>query len=130
VKAEWTPAGGGLATLGDDSVKHSMVLEQIGGASVEQVAGLFRAAAVKRFPRGNISGECIFTSAKSHATQAAAMAFFKAEYARLNGKGSLVLTEGAVTWTMADAMLTAVQVVQVVGLRFWIRYRFGIATIS
>jgi hypothetical protein len=126
LKAEF-PGG---TTLGDDSVKHTIVLERIGGVSVEQVSTLFGGANVLRIAAGNVGGECVFTAAKSHATLDAALTFFKAEFARLNGTHSLVLTQGAVTLTMANAVCKAVEVVLVIGLRWSIRYTFGITTIT
>lgn len=130
MKAEFTPTGGTLATLGDDAEKHSISLEALAGASAEQVEPLFRAASATRIPRGNAVGECVFTSVKSHASQAAAITFFKAQRALLNGQGALVLTEGLSTLTMSNATLTTVELAGVVGLRWWVRYRFGITTIT
>ena len=130
MKADWTPSGGAAVTLGDDSADRFIELGQIGGASLQQIEPLFRAANPIRFPRGNVAGECVFTVAQSHANRGAAVTFFKAEYARLNGKGTLVLTEGGITMTMANAVLSGVTLAGAVGLRWWVRYQFGITTLT
>jgi len=130
MKADWTPAGGSAVTLGDDSVKATITLEALGLESAEQVDQLFRAAAVTRRARGNTAGDCVFTVGKSHATAVAALAYLKAELVRVDKKGSLVLTDGTTTVTMANALLRAVTLDQVRGVRVWIRYRFGISTIT
>lgn len=117
-------------TLGDDSADRFMELGSIGGAAVQQVEPLFRSASVLRIPRGNVAGECVFTVAQSHASRAAAATFLKGEYARINGQGSLVLTEGATTLTMANAVCSGVTLAGAVGLRWWVRYAFGITTIT
>lgn len=131
MKAEWTKAGGGAVTLGDDSVKHTMVLEQLGGECQEQVDPLFRATYVARRARGNVAGNCAFTAAKSHASREAAMAVMVAEYARMGEKGSLALTFGAAgVMTLANAVLKGVELADTNGLRWTIRYRFGITTMT
>jgi hypothetical protein len=130
MKAEWTPTGGSTATLGDDSVKHSIVLEDFGGQSLEQVVQLPRAASVARYARGNVAGVLVLVAAKSHADRATMMAAWKTEYARLNTKGELVLTEGITTWTMALATLVGVTRADCAGVRLAIRYRFNITTIT
>jgi hypothetical protein len=130
VKADWTPSGGSAVTLGDDSAARFIELGAIGGASQQQTEGLFRASHAKRFPRGNVAGECVFTVSQSHASRAAAMAFFKTEYARLNEQGSLVLTEGTSTITTANAVLNSVQLAGAIGLRWSIKYTFSTTTLT
>ncbi|PWU18908.1 MAG: hypothetical protein C5B50_07780 [Verrucomicrobia bacterium] len=130
MKADWTPTGGSLAHLGDDSAKWTMKLEQLGAQSLEHVAQMFGAATVLRLALGNQAGECVFTAAKSHASRDAAAQFFAGELARLNQVGSLVLTFDAQTLTMANAVLKGVGVVGVEGLRWTVRYTFGITTIT
>lgn len=132
MKATWTPSPGTLVILGEDAAatRHTIVLDQLSGQSQEQVEELFQADAVARFARGNVGGECVFTAEKSHATYGAALTFFKAEYARLDEQGTLVLTEGAVTLTMAGAVLRGVERATQTGLRWGIRYTFGITTIT
>lgn len=120
----------GAVDLGDDSGKITILIEQLGGASIEQVTPIFRAAAVQRLARGNVAGTCAFTVGKSHASVAAALTYFKAEYGRMNQKGTLVLTEGAVTLTMANAVLRSVSRAAGTGLRWVVRYEFGMTTIT
>lgn len=132
MKIEWTKTGGSVVTLGDDAARQTIVIESLGGQSLEQVERLFRATVVSRFARGNVAGEFVFTSAKSHADYGVALTFFKAEYARLNEAGSLVATQlpGPITLTMAGAILRGVQRVAQEGLRWHLRYTFGITTIT
>ena len=133
MKADWTPTGGTLATLGDDSVKWTLLLEQLGGGIEEQVTRLAFASAVSRLGRGNLEGACVFTAAKSHSSLDVAANFFKAEYARLNQSGLLVLTFTAATLSMSGAVLTGVQRVtseEARGVRWMLRYTFGITTVT
>jgi hypothetical protein len=130
MKADFTPAGGSLANLGDDSLKWAVVLEQLGRKIEEQVDALAFSAVVSRIPRGNAQGECVFTAAKSHASQDAAASFFATEVGRVNGQGSLVLTFTAHTLTMANAVLGSVEKVESRGVWWQIRYRFGITTVA
>jgi hypothetical protein len=130
VKIEFTPTGGSKATLGDDSSRHTIEIESLGGGAVVQALQRFRAAAVVYAQRGLVSGELTFTASKSHADRATAVGFFKTEYGRLNGQGQLVITEAATTLTMDGVVLRGVQCVRFNGLRWTIRYTFAISTIT
>jgi hypothetical protein len=131
VKAEWKKSGATIAvTLGDDSSKAVINLEQMASGSSEQVTPLFRAANPLRLPRGNATGTVAFTVDKSHATAADAATNFKAEMARLNEQGTLVLTIGATTMTFANATLTEVTAARTDGCRWAIRYSFGTTTLT
>lgn len=129
MKADFTPTGGSLANLGDDSLKWAVELEHIGGQGVEQVDRLAFAAAVARVMRGNLEGECAFTAGKSHASLDAAASFFATEYARIGQQGALVLTMAAHTLTMALATVKGVERMESRGVFWKLRYRFGITTI-
>ena len=118
-----------MVTLGDDSAKQTIVLESLGGQSVEQVSPLARGTAVQRFARGNVSGDVVFSSSKSHATRAAAASAWKSEYGRLNEVGTLVLTIDATTLTYAGAVLRSVVGIPD-GVRWTLRYTFGVTTVS
>ncbi len=126
----FTPTGGSAATLVDDANKLFGQIGHFGGQAIEQVTPLFRAVAPVRFMRGNVAGELAFVAWKSHADVATAGAFWKAEYARLNGVGSLVVTIGASTMTMAGATLRSVSRAEWSGVRLAIGYSFGIKTVS
>ncbi len=133
MKADFTPTGGSIAHLGDDSSKWSVVLEQLGGAGLEQVDQLAFASAVSRIMRGNLAGDCVFTAAKSHASLDAAATFFATEYGRIGQRGALVLTFASHALTMALATVKAVHRVEAEdgrGVRWKIRYTFGITTIT
>ena len=130
MKIVFTAAGGSAATLGEDAVKHAIEIESWGGQSIEQVVPLARAANPLRLPRGNVSGDFAFVAAKSHASVDAAASFFAGEYARLNQSGSLVLTVGTHTITMAGAVLRGVAKANIIGLRWYVRYTFGITTLT
>ena len=130
MKAEFTPTGGSAATLVDDANRlFGQVLDLSAGA-VEQVTPLFRAAAPARFMRGNVSGQVVFAAWSSFATVALAAAYLKAELARLNGAGSLVLTFGVTTVTFAGATLRQVAREEWDGVFVRVRYTFGITTIT
>ena len=128
--AVWTPAGGSPTTLGDVSAKYTIQIEQLGGQCQEQLVNLFASANPARIPRGNVAGDCVFSSVQSYATRAAAAADFKAKFGLLGATGSLVLTMDATTLTMANATYRAVHTVKVEGLRWTMRHTFGITTIT
>lgn len=132
MKAEWTSTTPEVAkvTLGDDAAKHTLALESLGGGASEQVVPLFRAANPARFMRGNSAGEVVISAAKSHESRAAAATFFKGEYGRINQVGTLELTIDATVMSFAGATLKAVTAVGVEGLRWTVRYQFGITTVS
>ena len=120
-------------TLGDDASKFAIVVEQLGGASIAQIEALAGGANPALFPQGNIGGEFAFRSSKTYASYHETFAQFQAEYSRLNQQGALVLTEGTVTLTFANAILRAVQRIfdaQNSGARMGIRYTFAITTIA
>src|SRR4051812_30381575 len=98
--ATFTPTGGSLATLVDHANKLEGQLEDLGGECLVNTEPVYGGASVAKFPQGNVNGQCVFTAAKSQADYATAAAYFKAEYARLNGQGALVVTIGATTLTM------------------------------
>jgi hypothetical protein len=130
VTVVWTPTGGDAATLVDDGAKLFGQIGQLGGQALEQVSPLFRAANPARFMRGNVAGECAFVASKSHASVATAATWWATEYARLNQKGVLVITIGAVTLTMGNATLRAVTRAEWIGVRLSVAYSFGITTIE
>jgi len=120
-------------TLGDDAAKFTVVVERFVGASITQVEALAGGANQALFPQGNIGGEFIFHSSRTYVSYHETFAQFRAEYGRLNQQGALVLAEGAVTLTFANAILKAVQRIfdaQHAGARMGIRYTFAITTIT
>lgn len=130
MKAEFTPTGGGLVTLGDDSAKWLLTLEEVSGKCLEAVEDMFGQANALRYLLGNLKGNCVFTAAKSHADADTMAAFFKTEYARINTSGLLKFTFTAATWSMANANCIGVQRAEVSGVRLKLRYTFGITTIT
>lgn len=132
-KIDFTPTGGVLANLGDDANKYGIVIERIGGISLEQAEPLAGAAVQALFARGNVLGDLVFRSAKSYTDYATTFTQFKTEYGRLNQVGSLVLTEGASTSTFANAICKGVERIfddKHGGTRMGIRYTFQITTIT
>jgi hypothetical protein len=134
VKIQFTPNAGLIpVTLGDDASRFAIVVEQLGGASLAQVEALAGGAHQAMFARGNVGGELIFRSSKSYASYHDTFAQFLTEYGRLNQQGSLVLTEGAVTLTFANAILRGIQRLfdaHHSGAHMGIRYTFAISTIT
>jgi hypothetical protein len=120
-------------TLGSDASKFAIVVEQLGGSCLAQSEPIAGGVNLALFPRGNIGGEFIFRSSKTYASYQATFTQFQTEYGRLNQQGTLVLSEGAVTLTFANALLRAVQRVfdaQHSGAHMGIRYTFAITTIT
>lgn len=130
---QFTPTAGSPATLGDDTAKFAVVVEQLGGSCIAQVESLAGSPNLALFTRGNVGGEFIFRSSKTYVDYQTTFSQFLAEYGRLNQQGTLVLTEGSITLTFANAILRAVQRVfdaQHSGAHMGIRYTFAITTIS
>ena len=127
----WTPAGGAAVTLADVAARHTAEIQgPLGGVAAEQVSRLFRGANPARFLRGNVAGQFVFVSAKAAADRGAMAAYFKTQYGYLNHAGALVVTIDATTLTMAGATLTGVEAVRFEGVRWPIKYTFGITTIT
>lgn len=130
---QFTPAGGSPATLGDDAAKFAVVVEQLGGSCIAQLEPLAGSHNLALITRGNVGGEFVFRSSKTYSDYQTTFTQFLAEYSRLNAQGALVVTEGAVTITFANAILRAVQRIfdaQHSGTRMGIRYTFAISTIA
>ena len=128
--AVFTITGGAAATLVDDGNRLFGQIYELGGQAREQVTPLFRGTNPARFMRGNVAGQCTIGAWRSCASVAVAAAYLKAEYARMNQTGALVLTLGATTLTMAGATVRAVVREEWDGLFIRLRYTFGIATIT
>src|SRR5256885_989480 len=108
MKAEFTTAGPVTTTLGDDSIKYAIELEQLGLAAIVQIEALYGSATQFVQGRGNNAGECVFASAKSYASIEAGAADAAAKVVLVGLPGSLVLTINAHTVTMANAVLKSV----------------------
>jgi len=130
---QFTPTGGSPATLGDDAAKFAIVVEQLGGSCITQLEPLAGSPNLALFTRGNVGGEFIFRSSKTYADYETTFTQFLAEYGRLNQQGALVMTEGSVTLTFANAILRTVRRIfdaQHSGTHMGVRYTFAITTIS
>lgn len=133
MKAEWTIAGPATVTLGDDSVKHGIELEQLGLAALVQQEPAYGSATQFLTGRGNAAGECVFTAVKSHASMDAAAQFAAGELGRVGQSGSLKFTLNTHFATMANAVLKSVARVEsdeAKGKCWKLRYVFGIVTVA
>jgi hypothetical protein len=119
-------------TLGDDASKFAIVVEKLGGSCLAQIEPLAGGANPALFARANVGGELVFRSSKTYANYHATFAQFQTEYGRLNQQGTMVLTEGTITLTFANAILKTVERMfggQHSGAHMAIRYTFAITTI-
>ncbi len=124
---------GSAVTLGEDAARKTIQIEQFGVLSVEQVEHLFKATNAVRIPRGNISGEFIFTAMTVSASRSAAVTHFITEAGRVNSQGTLLLIDEAgpsTVATMNNAICRSVVKAEIVGLSWWIRYTFGFTTVT
>ena len=121
---------GDTLTLVDDAGGLLGTIEELGGEPVEQVDELAFASFAARVMRGNVRGQCVFSAAQSYKDAPTAAAALKTAYALMGMPGSLVLTFGATTLTMAGATVGPVRMVKFVGTRLVIRYSFGITSID
>lgn len=133
MKIQFTPSGGAPTTLGDDSAKYSVVIEQWGGTAIEQREPLAGGANPALFPRGNVGGDFIFRSAQSYADYETTFSQFATLYGLLNQQGALVVTQDSVTLTMSNAVLKSVTRLfdsGNAGVFMAVRYTFGITTLT
>lgn len=127
----WQPAGAGAPiTLCDLLSAHAITVEQIGGQSMEEVVPMFQAANPQRLALGNVAGDLVFTDGYTYASRAAALNGAKTAYLYLNGVGTLILTVDTATMTFANAVCKGLRAAQIQGLRWVLRYTFGITTIT
>ena len=122
--------GGSPVTLVDDANRLFGQILDLSDQAQEQVTPLFRASHPARFMRGNVAGQCVFSAWKSLTTVALAAAYVKAELARVNQTGALVLTLGATTLTMTGATLRNVAREEWDGVFVRVRYTFGIGGVD
>lgn len=136
MKVVFTIAGPIDNTLADDTAapKLAGVIEAIGAQDIVQIEPLYGGANPAKFPRGNVGGQFVFTSACSYASYNAAVDALKTAYGLLDDQGTLVFTPTGAgvphTLTMANAILHSVQVVRWTGVRLELRYTFEITTIT
>ncbi len=119
-------------TLVDDAANPRVagVIEALAGRAIVQAEPLYGAANNFTAARGNVSGQFVFTAACSFANYGDAAAAMKAAYNLLNATGSLVLSYGGTTFTMANAILRDVTRVEWNGVHLKLRYTFDITTIT
>jgi hypothetical protein len=129
LKVTFTVSGAD-AIIGDDSVKVTTKIEQLGLISKEQVDTLFQGAKVFRAAQGNAYGDCVLLIRKSHADRTTAAAYFKGELTQLNQTGSLALAIDGTNLTMNPAILRGVIAAEWNGLELFIRYTFGITNVA
>lgn len=132
MKAEWTPTGGSLVTLGDDANQATILIGDFGGAAALQEEPLFRGPNRAQFARGNVGGRFTMTVIKTHASRAALLEYIVQEYGRLNQTGQLELTEGATSLALNDAILTGVarNAGLSLGIRLALDYQFAITSMG
>ena len=127
----WTPSGGSLVTLGDDANKLTI---RFGDASQEclvQDEPLAGGTNPYLKARGNVAGQFSFTATKSYASLDLMIAALLAELARCGQGGSLVLTRGSTTMTMAGAVLRSVsRAPESEGVKLSITYQFRIKGVA
>ncbi len=114
----------GSETLGDDTAG-DLILDDGGGhARVVQQEPLAGGNAPFTQARGNHSNQRGFTVSKEHATLAAAVDWWNNHPDVLPESGALTITESTVVCVMADAVLQAVERVNLTGRSTILRYQF------
>jgi hypothetical protein len=121
----WTPTGGSAKTLCDLSQQWWPVLEQLPSEAEEQVDRLAFGPEVSRIMRGNRSGDIVFTVGHSHASAAAAAAWYAGIDALVGGMGRLVITIGTTVWSFSGATFPHLEPTRINGVEWVLRYRFG-----
>jgi hypothetical protein len=126
----WTPTGGGAVTLGDDSVKKTVIVEQLDGPALIQKMLFFRGTVPTLTPRGGDEGIFVAVIQQSFATTDLASAYIKAEYARRGQKGGLAWGRVSTTFTFTGAVIRRVTLAELGGVKIRMRYTFGFADMS
>jgi hypothetical protein len=115
----------GTETIGDDSAGDFISPAVARGhARALQMEQLFRGAAEATFARGNIRNTIQFAVEKEHATAEDAVIHLFSYPDSLPGSGALRVTEGDTGYEMADACLTAVDLVALTGRSTTMRFSF------
>lgn len=130
MKLIWTPTGGAVATLGDDSVKSTIVVEQLDAPALVQKLLFFRGVNCQLVPRGGDEGVFVAVVQPPLANSDAASNYLKAEYLRSGQAGALAWARVGVTFTFTGAVLRRVTVAELNGARLRIRYTFGFASMA
>jgi hypothetical protein len=126
----FTPAGGEAVTLADVAAKHTAVIHTWGGMAVEDVEQMFEQAAALRLLLGNVAGDFVFTSQKAAASRGAMLAYFMAQRGLINRAGQLVVTIDGVVAAMSNATCRGVEPAGFDGVRWPLKYTFGITLID
>jgi hypothetical protein len=121
----WTPTGGAAVTLCDLSLGYRPVLEQLPSEALEQVDRLAFGTVVSRIMRANRSGDVVFTVGFSHASAAAAAAWYATIDALVGGMGQLVITINTTVWSFSNATFRAMAPTRINGVEWVLRYTFG-----
>lgn len=129
---QFTKSGGLLpVTLGDDANKLTIELGEHSQECIVQKEPLAGAANPFQTPRGNNSGQFSFTSTFSYPTLDAMTAALKIALLLTGQQGTVVLTRGATTFTMANAILKSVKRASGSdGVKLRLNYNFDITTIA
>ena len=126
----WTPAGGDAVTLGDVAAKHTVTIHSWGGMAAEDVAQMFEQAAPQRLLLGNVAGEFVFTSELEQASRGAMLAYFILHRSFMNRMGELVVTIDEVEAVMRNVTCRGVEPAGFGGVRWPLKYTFGITLID
>ena len=116
--------------LGDDSVKSTIIVEQLDAPALVQKLLFFRGVNAQLVPRGGDEGTFTCVIQPALATADAASAYLKAELARSGQAGSLVWGRVSAIFTFNGAVLRRVTVAELNGARLRLRYSFGFASLT
>jgi hypothetical protein len=126
----FTPVGGNEVTLGDVEARHTVVIHSWAGMAVEDVVHMFEQAAPKRLMLDNVQGDFVFTSELEQADRGAMLSYFMGQRLLLNQVGTLVVTIDGVAAVMQNATCSRVDPSGFGGVRWALKYTFGITLID
>ena len=130
MKLTWTPSGGaGAVVLGDDSVKSTIIVEQLDAPALVQKLLFFRGVNAQLVARGGDEGTFVCVIQPALANADAASAYLKTELARSNQAGSLAWGRVGAIFTFNGAVLRRVTLAELNGARLRLRYTFGFASL-
>jgi hypothetical protein len=126
----WTATGGAPVTLGDDSVKQTITVEQLDAPAVVQKLLFFRGVNAQLVARGGDEGVFVAVVQPPLATSDQASTYIKNELARIGQAGTLAWGRVGTIFNFTGVVIRRVTVAELNGARLRIRYTFGFAAMA
>jgi len=124
MKLVWTPTGGNPVTLGDDSVKATITVEQLDAPALVQKLLFFRGLNAQLVPRGGDEGVFVAVVQPNLSSSDAASTYIKQEVARRGQSGSLAWARVGTIFVFNNVVVSRVNFPKINGALLGVRYTF------